>query len=110
MNPNPNDIGSLFGAQHVPGLGFVQVGGGTHLGDESAVMMISGVGVGSEGRQVAVDPVTGAVQSVTGVGMNLLSALKQPVTFVGITLPLWLWLAILISGVGIAGYLYFFKR
>lgn len=104
------DLQSLFGVQNVPGLGYVQAGvSGGALGDEAAVMMISGVGAADDQRQVAVNPATGAVQRIAGAGLGLVAALTQPVTFIGVTLPLWLWLAILISGVGVAGW-YFFMR
>lgn len=103
----------MFGAVHVPGFGYVQgqgLGNAGQLGDDASVMMISGLGAGDDQRQVAVDPATGKVQSVTGAGFSLQAALTQPVTIGGMTLPLWGWLLVLTGVVGVAGYMFFFKK
>lgn len=100
---------NLFGATHVPGLGFVQSSQGpTHLGDDASVMMISGLG--SESRNVQTDAATGAVTRVTGAGWTLQAALTQPVKLFGIELPLWVWLLIASGVIGVAGYFMFLKK
>ncbi|TAL42433.1 MAG: hypothetical protein EPN91_08620 [Salinibacterium sp.] len=108
---------ALFGngISWVPGLGYVsgaQANGGGRLGDDAAVMMISGTGqMGSEGRQVAVNPQTGVVESVKGAGFTLRAALTQPVRIGTLELPLWAWLLI---GAGVlslgAYYMLFHKK
>ena len=115
MNPQ-FDLQSLFGVQMAPGgMGYVQqVGNAPNaLGDEASVMMISGApgfnGLGSQATLVA-DPATGLIPTATGVALSLGNALRTPVTFLGITLPLWAWVGLIISGIGIAGWYFFIRK
>lgn len=112
-----------FGATHVPGIGFVQATGGQRsngLGDEAAVMMISGLGssMDADGKfyplqipkqkpgaaQVKTGSVAGGAGSalITEAPVGLMAQLSQAITLGTITLPLWAWLLIS-AGLGAAG-------
>lgn len=86
------------GLQHVAGVGFIQTGGNpiggpaSSFGDESAVMMISGLG--ADASQAAPAP----------VAVDLLTALKTPIRIGAIELPLWTWLLLAMSVGGGVGY------
>lgn len=108
MNPAQPDLRGLFGGslQHVPGLGYVSAGGSGPLGDEAAVMMISGVGEGEGGdpRQRA------SAASIDRGAQTLRSILTQPVQIGGLTQPLWVWLLAATGIVGAAGWYFFLKK
>lgn len=98
------------GVQFVPGVGYVDVGSApaAPLGDDASVMMISGLG--SEARQVSVDPVTGKGTLTAGQPMTVVtSALQKRVVFLGIDLPLWAWVLIGLGLLG-AGWAFFRNR
>lgn len=107
---------ALFGTgiRYVPGLGYVgpqvpgPMGSPGPLGDDASVMMISGLA--SEGRQVAVDPASGAVAKVTGAAFTLRAALTQPVRIGSLELPLWAWLLIGAGVLSVAGYYMLFNK
>ncbi len=105
--PSTPNLGALFGGtHHVPGLGYVSgTGADAHgaLGDEAAVMMVSGLGDETDFGTKVTD---GAARMV---GARLTDALKAPVTIGVVTQPLWVWLVLALGGVGIAGW-FFFKR
>ncbi len=103
--PAPVNINALFGGslQHVPGVGYVNATqGGTAavngLGDEAAVMMISGV---DERVQSA---------SVDVATFTLSKLLTQPVKIGPVTQPLWVWLLAACGAAGFAGWWFFAKR
>lgn len=107
--------------QFIPGVGYVQ---GTtsqrtasHLGDESAVMMISGLGAmprdsnaPPEGVSVSTDGLQpGTIgrsyqQSYSGASTPPAGPLQQPITLFNVTLPLWAWLSIAAVLGGAGGY------
>lgn len=116
-NGPQSQAAALFGAgiQWVPGLGYVssgqQLAGGGKLGDDAAVMMISGTGqMGSDSRNVTVNKETGVVEKVTGAGFSLKAALTQPVRIGSLELPLWAWLLIGAGVLSVAGYYMLFKK
>lgn len=91
------DINNLFGGRirHMDGVGAVMETGSNSapaaLGDEAAVMMISGVG----------QPPAGQLDAQPGP----ISGLSEPKTIFGVTLPLWQWLA-LAGAIGVVIWLY----
>lgn len=118
---NPKDQGpqaqaaALFGTgiQYVPGLGYVGPQAPNalgKLGDADAVMMINGIGSADDQRQVAIDPATGGVQAVTGAGFTLKAALTQPVTILGVTLPMWAWVLVAGGVLSIGAYYMLFHK
>lgn len=103
----------MFGATHVPGFGYVQqsgLGNAGQLGDDASVMMISGLGSTDDQRQIAVNPQTGAVQSITGAGLSVQAALTQPVEILNIKLPLWVWLVLGGGALGAAVWFFMMKK
>lgn len=111
------------GVQFVPGLGYVQ--GGTPraggLGDDGAVMMISGLGttvnppgVSGGNRTPFTPPSTDGLapgtvgrnysQSYSGATTPPVGGIQQPITLFNVTLPLWAWLAIAAVLGGTGGY------
>jgi len=114
------NVHALFGGmQHVPGLGYVQ-SPGAHgaLGDESAVMMISGLGSSATIPGVTEDkgyrdangnwvpnivPVA-RPPSPASLKPAMDAQLKQSVTLFNVTLPLWAWLIIAAALGGAGGY------
>ena len=89
---------SYFGnVQFVPGLGYVEGQQTSALGDESSVMMISGLG--QEGVQTHSQPT---------LAPGPLAFLQKPLTLLGITLPIWQWVMIALGLVG-AGYAFLGK-
>lgn len=112
----PVNVSNLFsGVSMVPGVGYVAsagsggsaLGAPGQLGDDASVMMISGLG--SEGRQVAVNE-EGVVQKVTGAAYSLKAALSQPVKIGSVELPLWAWLLIAGGVIGAAGYFFLLRK
>jgi len=111
---------SFFGnVQHVPGMGFVQLGapgapsGGGPLGDDAAVMMISGIGGGGRlGADVAtsaeVDTPTGSDTIITT--FNLGGLLTSTVDVAGIKVPVWLFMLVAAGAIGFAGWYFFFRK
>lgn len=100
--------GNLFqGVSYIPGVGHVEGGAiSGPLGDEHAVMMISGLG--------EADPAKGGVEThgqptMAAPAVDLLTAIRRPTKVFGIELPLWLWLLILAGVVG-AGYVFFYRK
>lgn len=126
MNYNP---ASLFGVVNIPGVGFVQGTGagqprGRGLGDESAVMMISGLsnacvtlpdGTVDCGTPYGPPPKPGILGTKAPGAQQAPRApatgdvLNVPVTLFNVTLPLWAWLAIaaLLGGAGGAALMHF---
>lgn len=115
------DLGTLFpGVQNVPGVGFVNTGtlpySGAHpkdgtLGDESAVMMISGLGADDahgttkSNIDAAGNPIAQALYQLPDVG----TLLRAKVRVGAYEVPVWVLLLVLASGMGLAGW-YFFKK
>ena len=85
--------------QFVPGVGFVQANGGAApvgaLGDESAVMMISGLG--DTARPTGQ---TASISVIAGSFDRLKMSLSEKYKFFGIELPMWMWLLIASGVVG----------
>lgn len=85
------------GLQHVAGVGYIQTNGqpiggpAASFGDESAVMMIHGLG--AEQAPAVAQP-----------AVDLLTALKTPIRIGAIELPLWTWLLLAMSVGGGIGY------
>lgn len=115
--------GIFGGMQYVPGLGYVQGQGGvarTGLGDESAVMMISGLGnecvKRPDGSMDCGEPygpmpgktVTRVVPSSPGAlkpaSADLTAQLTAPLTLFNVTLPVWVWLVLAAALGGAGGY------
>ena len=111
MNTTPpaHSLQSLFGAdvQFVPGLGYVNApnGSGAGLGDDAAVMMVSGVdGLGAGAPQ------RGSSTAISIGTSSLMTALKQNVTIGGITQPLWVWLLVAGGAAGVAGWWFWLRK
>lgn len=107
FNTQAGAFHQMLGVSHVPGMGFVAGGlagvqSSQALSGEADVMMISGLGAGTDGpaQGVSAPPIPQP---------TLMGQLQQPVTIGTITLPLygWLLLAALLGGAG--GY-YFGRR
>ena len=92
--------------EFVSGVGFVQANGGTSpvgsLGDESAVMMINGLGEARPTGQ------TQSISVISGSFDRLKMVAAEKYKFFGIELPLWMWLLVASGAVG-AGYILFRK-
>ena len=98
--------------QFVPGLGYVQPGTQAQsrqarsngLGDDSAVMMISGLNDAGAGPDALNAPVPQVLNLRPGITAGPLDALKTPISLFNVTLPLWAWLAIAALLGGAGGY------
>ncbi len=107
-------IGGQYGfgnVEFIKGVGFVQANGGASnggvaaLGDESSVMMISGLGAD---QQTGVSYSGAATRPVPGLS-DIKQALSNPYKVFGIELPLWAWLLIAAGALG-AGAIFFNKK
>jgi len=108
MNAN-----NLFGnMQFVPGVGYVQSPSAqraaSSLGDDGAVMMISGLGSSAqltpEMQEEARRRTLTAQTSYSGATIAPTGPMQQPITLFNVTLPLWAWLAIAAVLGGAGGY------
>ena len=116
---------SSLGVAQVDGR-YVQVGSGVSgasggLGDEAAVMMISGLGMGSVPNPEVVGGddqgqcfnAAGKVVPCTieegAASTGIMGALQKPIKLIGLSLPLWAWLLIA-AGVVTAGWYFLGRR
>ena len=100
------DGNKFFGSvQFVPGVGYIQGGAGAALGDDSSVMMISGLGV-EEKPKMSQSYSGSSVKPLPGFA-DLTATLKSSFRIFGIALPLWFWLLL---GAGTIGAGVFFWK
>lgn len=106
---------NFFGnVQFVPGVGFIEQrlrgddDGRASLGDESAVMMISGVPSGL-GSQAVVDDKGQPANPLTGKSLAVENFFSKKVSVFGIEAPMWLWI-LLAAGIIGAGYFFFYRN
>lgn len=95
---------SPFGSvQFIPGLGYIEGGtpGVRGLGDDSSVMMISGLNAAA-----AEQPASTALAATAGaqVTPSFGEQLSQPVTLFNVTLPVWGWLVLALALGGVGGF------
>lgn len=115
------DLGQLFpGTQNIPGVGYISIPYvGAHprddkavngLGDESAVMMISGIGAsGDRASSTSNQDASGnfVAQALLQIP-SISDLLKAKVRIGTYEIPVWALALIVASGLGIAGW-YFFQ-
>ncbi len=103
MAANSNQLMGMLGVTQASNGRFVTSGGSglppapRALGDDAAVMMISGLKDAPSGAPASPPPV------------DLMTALKTPIRIGSLELPLWVWLAAALALGGAGGY-WFAKR
>lgn len=115
------DLGTLFpGVQNVPGVGFVNTGTlpysganpKTGLGDDAAVMMISGLGADDahgttkSNIDAAGNPIAQALYQLPDVG----ALLRAKVRVGAYEVPVWVLLLAALGGMGLAGWYFWGKK